>query len=359
MPRAVSSAVAATRREPAHGVPARRLGPREFGETYADELFIALAAMYRQVPSMEAVERSVAECAEAAPALVELGVSGVHRAPPPLRVLDLQACRFGPLRFEHLKLESRPRMPDALVAAGHDGTEVAHTRLLRHGGGPRPWVVWVHGAEQGRVEDLFAFRARYLHEELGLNVALPVLPRHGPRRSAGASYPGFDLLGNVATTVRAVSDVRALLDWMDVQGGTSTSVVGMSLGGPVAALVAGLDPRVDGVAVVVPMLDPHTTMAHHLHRTGTRGRRLAALLRDESVAAVTSVIDPGRLDPHAPPSRRLVVAALNDRMTSARAAQRLNAQWGGTMHWHTGGHIGHLLSRETRVVIDEFLRRRS
>ncbi len=95
------------------------------------------------------------------------------------------------------------------------------------------------------MDDLFAFRVKHLHRELGLNVAMPVLPHHGPRRDLGHSWPGFDLLGNIATMIRAVSDVRSVIGWIGDQDPASVAVVGMSLGGPVAALTAGLDERVE------------------------------------------------------------------------------------------------------------------
>ena len=53
--------------------------------------------------------------------------------------------------------------------------------MLRHKE-PWPWLVCVHGAEMGRAAlDLMLFRAWHLHQDLGLNVVLPVLPMHGPR----------------------------------------------------------------------------------------------------------------------------------------------------------------------------------
>lgn len=355
IPRAISSSIAASRRNGETGIPAWNLGVREFAETATDELFIAISAFYRDLPDLEAVKASVAQCQGAAAELTGLGVAGAHTTPPRMQVLGLRRRRLGPIRFEHLEYESRPTLPESLLAAGHGRVEVAHARILRHAGEPRPWLVWVHGAEQGRLDDLFAFRARHLHEELGLNVVFPVLPQHGPRREHGRPYPGFDLLGNVATTIRAVSDVRSVIGWIGEQDPVSTAVIGMSLGGPVAALTAELDPAVDSVAVMVPMMDAAKTIAHHLHRTGGRGRTLAALLRSDAVHQVSSVVDPLVLEPHAPPDRRLVVAALNDRMTSIRAAQRLNVRWGGQVHWHAGGHIGHLMSNDVRLVVDQFL----
>lgn len=355
VPRAVTSSVAASRRAEGSGIPAWDLGLREFGETATDELFIALSACYRQVPHLDVVRAHVEECARAADALDGHGVADTHRPPPPLAALGLRKRRFGPVRFEQLEYESRPDLPDVLMREGHGGVEVAHARLLRHPGKPRPWLVWIHGAEQGRADDLFAFRAKHLHEELGFNVAFPVLPQHGPRRDLGRAWPGFDLLNNVATMMRAVSDVRALLEWLGQQGASSVSLVGMSLGGPVAALTAGLDDRVEAVCAMVPMLDAHATIAHHTAKTGGRGRTLAALLREEPVVRIGALVDPTELEPRAPRDRRLVIAALNDRMTSVKAAQRLHQRWQGEVHWHHGGHIGHLVAGSVRGAVDEFL----
>ena len=357
LPRAVASSRAAGRRTEETGIPAWDLGVREFGETATDELFIAISALYREVPHLDAVQASVDACAVAAEELEGLGVADAHREPPPFRILGLRRRRLGRRKYEHLEYESRPGLPQAMVDAGHAEVEVAHARILRHAGEPRPWVVFIHGAEQGRIDDLFAFRAAHLHEELGLNVAFPVLPQHGPRRDLGKAWPGFDLLGNIATMMRAVSDVRALIGWVESERAPSITVVGMSLGGPVAALTAGLDKRVDAVCAMVPMLDAHATIAHHTERTGARGKKLAALLRSESVRRLGAVVDPTELEPHAKADHRLVIAALNDRMTSVKAAQRLHERWQGQVHWHHGGHIGHLMSGRVRAEVDAFLTR--
>jgi hypothetical protein len=60
----------------------------------------------------------------------------------------------------------------------YTATEREYALLLRHPE-PRPWLVCIHGAEMGRAAlDLRLFRARHLHQHLGLNVVLPVLPMH-------------------------------------------------------------------------------------------------------------------------------------------------------------------------------------
>jgi hypothetical protein len=79
--------------------------------------------------------------------------------------------------------------------------------LLRHPQ-PGPWLVCVHGTEMGRAPlDLALFRAWKLHDELGLNVVMPVLPMHGPRARGlpkGAVFPGEDVLDDVHATAQAV-----------------------------------------------------------------------------------------------------------------------------------------------------------
>jgi pimeloyl-ACP methyl ester carboxylesterase len=359
LPRAMTTTLTSARRWEAVEAPPLQPGVREFCEIAADEFFIAVNALTRRVPTVSDLEVAVAECAAAATELTELGIAGTHRAPRPLKDVATKRARIGGIAFEHLQFASRPRLPLPLVRAGFDVPEVAHVRVLRHSGAPRPWVVCIHGAGQGRRDDLFTFRVKHLHRDLGLNVALPVLPEHGPRRSPGSAYPGFVLLNNIAITVRAVSDVRSLLGWIEAQGAPEVSVLGMSLGAPVAALVSGVDPRVGAVAVTVPMLGMHATVSHHLRRAGTTGRRMADLFEAPGVRAVDAVIDPMSVVPLAPAHRRLLVAAVNDRMTSVRAARRLHDSWGGQVHWHPGGHIGHLLSPDVRSVVDEFLTHQS
>ena len=55
--------------------------------------------------------------------------------------------------------------------------------------------------------DLRLFRARHLHEDLGLNVVLPVLPCTA-RESQGRGVPGQDLLDDVHAAAQAVWDIR-------------------------------------------------------------------------------------------------------------------------------------------------------
>jgi pimeloyl-ACP methyl ester carboxylesterase len=353
LPRAVAGARATARRDAADPIPSHRPGWRDVGEAATDELFIELSGWRRPRPSATTISDSVDACRVAADSLNGVDVASAHRHPGPLLARSTRRSASGRIAHESIRFDSDPDLPPALTA--YAGVQDAFVRVVRHDDRPRPWLIAVHGAGQGRREDLLAFRAKHLHHDLGYNLALPVLPNHGQRLDSDVAWPGFDLLGNVALMMRAVSDVRALVGWVGEQQATSVTVLGMSLGGPVAALTASLEPTVEAVVAMVPMLDANATIAHHLARRGERGRRMQALVRDDAVRAVSVLVDPLALTPYAEPERRLVIGAHHDRLTSARVASRLQQHWGGQVFWHGGGHVGHLLSGRVFGALDEFL----
>ena len=222
-----------------------------------------------------------------------------HADPPPLRVRTLRRHRIGRLSYEKLKFNHDPLLPKSLATGNLSGPATAGAYLIRHVDGPRPWVVWVHGAGQGQPMDLFFSRAGRLHHDLGFNVALPVQPGHGFRRTAWPTYPDREPLANVAGMMRSVSEVRALMRWLQPQS-TSIAVSGVSMGSPVAALVSALEKDVDAVAVYTPILALNAMIAHHLARGGPASERFRPLLQSDDVTVMTSVIDPLSVEPLVP-----------------------------------------------------------
>ena len=139
--------------------------------------------------------------------------------------------------------------------------------LLRHPQ-PRPWLVCVHGTEMGRAAlDFALFRAWRLHEDLGLNVVMPILPTHDPRARGlpkGAVFPGEDILDDVHATGQAVWDIRRLLSWIRSQEPESQiGLNGLSLGGYIAALVASLETGLTCAILGVPVADLVGLLGRH------------------------------------------------------------------------------------------------
>ncbi|MGV9712868.1 alpha/beta hydrolase [Gordonia sp. NPDC003424] len=357
LPRAIASSRVAGRGDAATGLPAADRGARAVGETAIDELFIAVNSVIRDIPPLELVEADVARCAEVADEFVALGPSGMHVEPSAPQILSRDRKVFGTTGFHHIDYAVEPKLPESVALLDPYADGVASVRVLTRGRSRRRWLIWVHGAAQGRADDLYAFHAAHLHKRLGYEVVFPVLPAHGLRRLRPVAYPGFDPLLNVLITVRAIAEIRSLITWIESHEPVEITIAGTSLGGPIAAMVASVDERIDAVLAVVPMLGMHDTLAHHMARGGSKGRALSRLMSSQPVRAVSSVIDPLTVEPAPKPDRRMVIGALNDRVTSVAAAQRLHRHWGGRVHWYRGGHVGHAMSGDVRRATDGFLRR--
>jgi pimeloyl-ACP methyl ester carboxylesterase len=332
-------------------VPASPRGARQFGEVMLDELVLSGFSLLGGGP---AAVRSLSDCAAAAEELSALGIDRAHADPQPLQVQTIRRQRIGRLAYERMTFEHDPALPKTLEADGLGGPAKAVVHLCRHRDGPRPWLVWVHGAGQGGTEDLVLSRIGRIHQGLGFNVALPVQPGHGCRRREWPAYPDMDPMGNVAGMMRAVSEVRAVVRWAQPQANTVV-VAGISMGTPVAALVSHLERRVDAVALYTPILGLNAMIARHLERWGSSRDGYRELLESSVVSKLTSVIDPLAVDPAPPPQRRLIVGAWHDRMAMREPAVELQQRWGGQLYWYDGSHVGHLFSRRVQRVTERFL----
>jgi pimeloyl-ACP methyl ester carboxylesterase len=331
--------------------PATPRGVRQFGEVMLDELVLSGFSLLDRGP---AAVRPLSECAAAAEELSDLGIDRAHADPEPLRMHTIRQRRIGRLAYERMTYEHDPALPKTLEDNGLGGPARAVVHLCRHRDGPRPWLVWVHGAGQGGTEDLVLSRIGRIHQGLGFNVALPVQPGHGCRRREWPAYPDMDPLGNVAGMMRAVSEVRAVVRWAQSQA-NAVVVSGISLGTPVAALVSHLERQIDAVALYTPILGLNAMIARHLGRWGSSRDGYRELLQSPVVSRLTSVIDPLAVEPGPPPQRRLIVGAWHDRMAMREPATALQERWGGQLYWYDGGHVGHVFSRRVQRVTERFL----
>jgi pimeloyl-ACP methyl ester carboxylesterase len=332
-------------------VPASPRGMRQFGEVMLDELVLSGFSLLAGGPP---AVRPLSACTAAAEELSARGIDGAHAEPKPLRATSIRQRRIAGLAYERMTFEHDPRLPATLEAARLGGAARAVVHLCRHRDGARPWLVWVHGAGQGGTEDLLLSRIGRIHHKLGFNVALPVQPGHGCRRHEWPAYPDVDPLGNVAGMMRAVSEVRAVVRWVQPQA-TAVVVSGISMGTPVAALVSHLERQVDAVALYTPILGLNAMIARHLARWGPSRDGFRELLESDEVSNLTSVIDPLRVDPAPPPHRRLIVGAWHDRMAMRDPAVALQERWGGQLYWYDGSHVGHIFSRRVQRVTERFL----
>jgi dienelactone hydrolase len=241
----------------------------------------------------------------------------------------------------------RPANPAyAAEYGGFTENHVVHAELWHHRGGrPRPAVIALHGFGMGHpaldaavlmVPALFA---------AGLDVALLTLPLHGARAPRSARFSG-QLFANPnvprinESIAQAIHDIAALTAWLRDRGAGSVGVLGLSLGGYVAALAAAL---IDDLAFAIPVVAPvcFGDLAHRFMATSRlyRDRHDRALSREE-FRAVYRIHSPLAHAPRLATDRMLIVAARGDRVVPAEHAIWLWAHWGGPrLAWFTGSHL--------------------
>jgi pimeloyl-ACP methyl ester carboxylesterase len=321
----------------------------------ADELLLATFRQLRAPTSDENLASTLQEGADLAAYLERNGVLAapetLHRVPPPA-VIDVRMRRVGLTRFGHATYPSPyhpgPDVPGASRFARDTDNHIVHAWILRQTV-RAPWVVCLHGAGMGDPPaDIVAFRAGYLHS-CGFNVAIPVLPHHGPRGTGRfeVAFPTDDPAVNVHAATQAIADVRSLLAYIAACEEPAV-LFGISLGAYVATAVAALEPTLAGVIVGVPVVDIAALMRTHApprfldHPRFDDFCTIAAQLE----TATSSLKLPA---PAGGPGTRSIWAGRADRLVRPTEVQRLVTHWGGPdVCWYEGGHMGFLASRAVR-----------
>ena len=335
-------------------------------EALRDEVVLLGLRARRPVSDPKAFERIHAEVVEA---LDFYGSRGwlddpekFFAAPGPLADVEVRPVQRRNRSYFRLRWDSgyrpRPGEPGAERWLGYKAVGHGYGLMLRHTE-PRPWLVCVHGTEMGRAAiDLALFRAWHLHQHLGLNVVLPVLPLHGPRAKdlpKGAVFPGENVLDDIHATGNAVWDVRGLLGWIRQQEpDAAVGLYGLSLGGFISALVASLDDELTCAVLGVPVADLIELLSRHSGLPHDDPRHDTIDL----AAPLGRMISPLSLTPRVPMAGRFIYAGLADQVVHPREqVTRLWEHWGRPdIEWYRGGHAGFFQSRPVqRFVTDALL----
>jgi hypothetical protein len=287
-----------------------------------------------------------------------------HRTPEPIREPEVRAVAswLGPLR--RLRFESgyepNPGEPGRTRWLGYRANRTARAWLLAHPGAPRPWVVCVPGYRMGHpLVDFTGFRVRWLYGHLGVNVAIPLLPLHGPRSVGTRGGDGFlrgDFVDTLHAQAQAVWDVRRLVGWLRQEGAPAVGAHGVSLGAYTTALLATLEP-LDCVVAGVPTTDFVGLLRAHMPRFAQR--LLEAVGVDfAALEQLLRPISPLAMAPLVAPSRRFLYAGAADRLAPPHHALALWRHWGHPpIAWYEGGHVSFLFERDVKRLIRTALER--
>ena len=361
VPRAVAGAVQAARPTPDADCPPLSANPLAWMTLTVDELTMSTAYLLsrRGAPAEDTREEAQA----AVEALTAAGLvhdpAKVFPAPSaPAQIRTTRRRRAG-IDFEHLSFSTPYPLPVDLPRSGDwatgDGNATAHAYLLRHEPrGNRPWVVVLHGHRMGEPRDLRLLGSTRLARALGVDVAHLVLPMHGPRgRGERHAFPGLDALTNFYGMAQSVWDARTLLARLREQGAETIGVFGVSLGGHVAALLAGVDPDLRCVVAGVPTSDVATMLAQTVRQHWGEEAVEESGVLDTSFRTLSRLVSPLSLPVLVPHEHRYLYAAVGDRLVTPQQAIALWRHWDKpTILWLQGGHILNNVGASRRFVVE-------
>jgi dienelactone hydrolase len=284
-----------------------------------------------------------------------------HRTPAAPDGVEIEDATIPGIWYEHLTFESGyepwPDEPGRERWLSYAPNRTAHAWLFRHAGAGRPWLVCVPGYRMGRLLfDFVGFRIHWMHRVLGLNVAVPVLPFHGPRCVSGRSGDGYltgDFLDTIHAQAQTVWDIRRLIAWLRLEGAPAIGAYGLSLGGYTTAMIASLERELDCVVAGLAPSD------------------FASLLRDNSPSLIVKlseyvgypwsdidrllrVVSPLALTRRVPKDRCYLFAGMADGLAPPRQTRDLWRHWGRPrLTMYRGGHVSFVVERAVHELLSE------
>jgi len=339
-------------------------------QVFLDEVMIAMFRHPRLLPHDEDYELAAADIAAASALGTERGwlddPRKYHETPSAPEEVACALRRTAGMRYEHLSYpsgwEPHPGEPGRERWLSHEPNRTAHAWVARASAreDSGSWLVCVHGFGMGHspLLDLRAFRAPQLHA-LGVNVAVPVLPLHGPRASGSTRGEGLmtiDLVDSMHGLAQAAWDVRMLIASLRRDyGARRVGLFGHSLGGCVVALTAALEDDLACVIAGIPVVDlPDLFRRHSPPEIASRAYRQGVL--GPSADLVHRVISPLSMPCRVPVDGRYVFAGLGDRMATFGHARRLWLHWERpALATYHGGHVGFFWSATVKRFVDEAL----
>lgn len=271
---------------------------------------------------------------------------------PAQRQRRLRSLRGGAVYARRFSVPYTSYFEDAPMPV--DSVRVEH---WTHGGSQhRPIVIALHGFAMGYPRmDAFALFAAELYER-GFDVALMTLPYHGARTPAGTRFSGqhftsVDVLQLNEAVRRAVVEVLAVERWLRAQRGDPVGLLGLSLGGYVASLMAGVLPHLD---FVIPLVPPVCIgdLAWRFFSRSRHYRNAALPISRDELRAAYQVHSPLTYASLVPRERLLILAGRGDQIVPPEHPHALWRHWGEpAIHWFSGSHLAPFRRRDLAARI--------
>ncbi len=232
-----------------------------------------------------------------------------------------------PVIFKSIKREYR----------SHRDNQTALLRTLNLRIKGKPMAILVNGFSSGHhLMERVAWPMREFHR-LGIGVSMFALPFHGPRgHSFPPEWPQQDTAFTIEGFRQAIWDLQIAIRAMRDAGASHVGVVGMSLGGYTAALLATVTSDVDFVLSYIPICSMPDVMYDNdlVPGKGDVQRVLYEGYREQLVP-----ITPVCRMPKVEPKRVSIVSGEYDRLATVEHGRRLAEHFDSELLTYPGGHI--------------------
>jgi hypothetical protein len=269
--------------------------------------------------------------------------SFLDEPPHPLRMKSRFRRRIEGGRVITHRIESDYVPFDAEIPGSDGPILVEH--WVHEPGRPRGTVLALHGFTMGNPRiDAFMLLASHWYRR-GLDVALLTLPHHGDRTSSDARFSGERFavphVARLSEAVReAIYEIRQVVHFLREESGAPAGVLGLSLGGYLAALSAGLCDDLDFVIPIVPPVCIGDLAWRFFTRTSHHRRGGASALSQEELRRSFRIHSPLTHPLRISRERVMIVAGRGDRIVPPEHPTTLWKSWGEPrIHWFSGSHL--------------------
>lgn len=254
------------------------------------------------------------------------------------------ATRYRPHGAEEREAKGAPGSGDRIL--------VEH--WMHEGGHPAGTIVCLHGFTMGhpRIDAIALFARKWFQN--GLDVALVTLPHHGARKPSHARFSGEHFavphVARLSEAVRqAIYEIRLVTTWLRETTGAPVGMLGLSLGGYLSSLMAGLYDDLDFVIPMGPPVCIGDLAWRFLARSRYYARGLPPGFSQTELRTLFRIHSPLAHPLRLPRERLLIIAGRGDRIVPPEHPYALWCHWGEPeIHWFSGSHLAPF--RRQRIV---------
>lgn len=349
--------------EPGAPVPPATVGT--WAKAALDEALIGYFVALAKIPAGDEATALVRD-AEAMEAVIarrgwHADPATFHAAPSAPTDAVLTPARFGRFDYQELRFasgyEPPAEVPGAALWSSYLPNRTCHAHVFRQPQAGRPWLLCIHGYRMGTpFLDLRLFAPHIYARRLGFNLVMPTLPLHGPRRigrQSGDHYLDGDPLDLLFAQSQALWDLRRTIAWIRAEEPDARiGVLGYSLGGYNAALLATHEAGLDFVVAGIPVADFASVLWQHVPPSLKTYFEAEHLTRDR-YEHLLHLVSPLALPPKLSPERLHLFAGSADRVVPPAQPLKLAAHWGRDVHWFPGAHLTFRGERSVVRCIDD------